>query len=121
MAAKTRRPTRPKRIVRRSRQERRGLIRAYRRSIQTQRAFAERHGVKYTTFMGWLGKERAGHRGSGADSAGAQFAEVTVKSSAVTEDRIEIVLGDPIRVEVHCGVAAEQVASLVKALRESGC
>ena len=52
---------------------------------------------------------------------GARFAEVTVQSSAVTEDRIEIVLGDPIRVEVDCGVAVEQVASLVKALRESGC
>ena len=69
---------------------------------------------KYTTFMGWLRKERA-------DSAGARFAEVTVKSRAVTKDRMEIVLGDPIRVEVDCGVAVEQVASLVKALRESGC
>ncbi len=121
MGEKTRGRTRSKRIVRRSRQERRRLISAYRRSNQTQRAFAQRHGIKYMTFMGWLRKDRAGHRSSGVKSAGARFAEVTVQSSAVTEDRIEIVLGDPIRVEVDCGVAVEQVASLVKALRESGC
>ncbi len=37
-----------------ARAEREALVQAYRASKMTQKAFAEREGVKYTTFVSWV-------------------------------------------------------------------
>lgn len=59
--------------------ERERLLDRYDKSGQTQRAFAEREGINYTTFVGWLSRRR---KGSGkGESAG--------KSPAFTEDSLK--------------------------------
>lgn len=56
--------------------QREALVRAYEESGLTQKAFAEREGVKYPTFVSWL---QAGRRRGPAPQVG--FTEVTVPRS----------------------------------------
>lgn len=70
--------------------EREALVRAYRESGLTQKAFASREGVKYSTFVAWLQDAKR----SGSIPA-AKFAEVSVGSRLVAAG-IEIALPDGI-------------------------
>ena len=101
-------------MVRRSRRERSRLIAAWRRSKLTQRAFAQRHGISYTTFVGWLGKERHGQ--SRAAQSGVKFAEVTVRAGSAEVGSIEVQLPDGVCIRIRGAAAVEQAAALVKAL-----
>lgn len=106
------RDTRGRKIV--TEAERAALIAAYQQSGQTQRAFAEREGIKYSTFTAWLqGRRRAG------EAAGAlprvKFTEVRLPRSATTPAvGVEVRLPDGLIVR---GSQAAEVAALVRALR----
>ena len=106
------RDTRGRKIV--TETERAALIAAYQQSGQTQRAFAQREGIKYSTLTAWLrGRRRAG------EAAGApprvKFTEVRLPRSAVAPTTgVEVRLPDGLIVR---GSQAAEVAALVRALR----
>jgi hypothetical protein len=56
-----------------SEQEREALLKAYRESGLTQRAFSQKEGIKFCTFTSWLVKERRGRMVPGKQT----FAELT--------------------------------------------
>ena len=101
------RDTRGRRIARA--EEREALIAAYEQSGLTQRAFAEREGVKFCTFTAWLGRKRR----RVPRAAKARFAEVSVPMGLVG-GVIEVVLPDGLVVR---GNEPERVAAIVAALR----
>jgi hypothetical protein len=76
----------------------------------TQRAFAEREGVKYSTFTAWLqGRRQAGRSGLKA----VRFAEVPMPPAPVIVGfSVELPNGVVVR-----GPSAGEVAQLVRALR----
>lgn len=53
------------------------LLAAYDGSGLTQRAFAQREGIKYATFTAWLQRRRRGAAGNGADRKTVRFEELT--------------------------------------------
>lgn len=95
-------------------QEREALIAAYRSSGMTQRAFAQREGIKYSTFTSWLqGRCRAVAR-----SGGTVFAEVAMlpggPAATITPGELSVQLPDGTLVR---GTAAGDIAELIRALR----
>jgi transposase-like protein len=89
--------------------ERAAMIAAYEQSGLTQKAFASREGVRFSTFTAWLRR----HRQQGAGSANTAFTELrlpTVRSSWT----MEIALPNGIIIRGH---AASNVTALVNALR----
>jgi transposase-like protein len=88
------------------------LIAAYQASGLTQVAFAQREGIKYSTFTAWLqGRRRAAQGTSGAPTAPLRFLE----ASAPPDWRgLEIILPDGTRVR---GASAREVAEVAQALR----
>jgi hypothetical protein len=91
-------------------EHRAALIAAYEKSGLTQRAFAEREGVKFFTFAAWLAKHRR--------AAKPAFAEVTLRSRMISSigstPGLEVVLRDGVVVR---GSDLEAVAGLVERLR----
>jgi transposase-like protein len=87
-------------------EERAALIAAYEKSGLTQRAFAEREGVKFCTFTAWLTRHRRGN-------AKASFAEVSVGAGRAA-GVIEIALPDGVVVR---GGDIEQLVALIGRLR----
>jgi transposase-like protein len=86
--------------------EREAVIRAYEESALTQKAFAKREGIKYTTFVSWVQEAR---RGGGQRKVG--FAEVTMTRAPAA---LEVQLPDGITVRGH---NAEEVARLLRLIR----
>jgi transposase-like protein len=103
------RDTRGRRIARK--EERLALIAAYEESGLTQRAFANREGVKYCTFTTWLSQHR---RGAGGRPK-ATFAEVSLgEGGGRAPGMIEVVLPDGVIVR---GADPETIAVLISKLR----
>ena len=100
-----RRDTRGRRIA--TAEEKTALIAAYAQSGLTQRAFAQREGVKYCTFAAWLGRHR---RARGR----ARFAEIDLGRVAGASTALEITLPDGLIVR---GSDVEQLALLIGRLR----
>ena len=89
-------------------QARVAAVTAYERSGMTQRAFAEREGIKFHTFTHWLRVER------GRKPKAAKFAEV--KLGAVRPPSgLEVVLPNGLVVR---GAEVEQLVILVDRLRQ---
>ena len=89
------------------------MVAAYQTSGLTQRAFAEREGIKYCTFTAWLqGRRRAGLRNS-ADPKAMRFEELKFGIEP-SVGSLEVVLpgGTVIR-----GRRPSEVIELVRALR----
>jgi transposase-like protein len=97
------RDTRGRRIA--TGEERAAMIAAYASSGLTQRAFAEREGVKFCTFAAWLARDRRA-RGK------ARFAEVDLGRPVAAG--IEVTLPDGLIVR---GTEVEQLALLIGRLR----
>lgn len=95
-----------------TREEKLALIDQYRSSGLTQRAFAEREGVKFSTFTAWLQGRRLARRGG---SRKARFAEVPVMNAAPVLVGLAVQLPDGVVVR---GTNAGEVAALVRALRD---
>lgn len=98
-------------------QEREALIAAYRRSGLTQHAFAQREGVKYSTFTSWL----QGRRRKAAAPNKAVFAEVAMPPGSTmatnTPGGLSVQLPDGTLVR---GTVAGDIAELIRALRAAG-
>jgi len=88
------------------RREREAVIAAYERSGMTQREFAQREGIKFHTFTGWLKRYGPGR-------AKAAFARVKVATRAPSA-LLEVALPNGV---VMRGSDAEQLAVLVQRLR----
>ncbi len=86
--------------------EREALVRAYRESGLTQKAFAEREGIKYPTFVSWI---QASARRPTQPKVG--FAELTV---ARAPGLLEVQLADG---TVIRGGQAEDLARLLQLVR----
>ena len=88
--------------------ERAKWIEEYERSGLTQRAFAEREGIRFFTFTAWLKRHRQ-RRGEGS------FAEVTVAARPkATVVALEVALPDGVIVR---GGDVNQLVTLVERLR----
>jgi len=85
------------------------LIAQYRDSGLTQRAFAEREGIKFSTFTSWLQGRRMARR----TGRRVHFAEVPVMTAP---GMIGLAVQLPDGVVVR-GSNASEVAALVRALR----
>lgn len=86
--------------------ERTAMVRAYEESGLTQKAFAEREGVKYTTFVSWVQAARR----SGVEGK-VDFAEVTLPRANVA---LEVQLRDGTTIRGH---NVEDVARLLRLVR----
>lgn len=97
--------------------ERDRLIDRYQESGLTQRAFAEREGINYTTFVGWLSRRRhEGSRKNARKAEGSAFTEVMLSGPRVDSIgrwEVEVVLPDRTLVR---GQSAREAAALVKLL-----
>jgi hypothetical protein len=87
------------------RREREAVIAAYERSGLTQREFAQREGIKFFTFVGWLKRQRAA-------SPGPAFVQVKMARRAAGAG-LEVALPNGVVVR---GGELEQVAALVERL-----
>jgi len=72
------RDERGRRIV--GREERHRLVQAYRSSGLTQKAFCKREGIKYYTFVSWVGRLRQEEQKGKESSRGTSFREIVVKN-----------------------------------------
>jgi transposase-like protein len=88
-------------------QQRTELIAAYRASGLTQRAFAQREGIKFHTFATWLKRERHSERPKPA------FAEVSTRA-ALANSPLEVALPNGVVIR---GSDVEQLAGLATRLR----
>lgn len=88
-------------------EEKVALLGEYQRSGLTQRAFAERRGIKYCTFTSWVAGTRKGKANA------RHFSEVAISSGALSS-LLEVVLPEGIVVR---GGDVESVVQLVKRLR----
>jgi DNA-binding transcriptional regulator YiaG len=90
--------------------ERVALIAQYRDSGLTQKAFARREGIKYSTFTTWV----QGRRCAGKPSRKVHFAEVPMASQLPVMGGLAVQLPDGVVVR---GSDVSEVAALVQALR----
>lgn len=101
----TKRDERGRRI--RTANERKALVKAYQSSGLTQRAFAEREGIKYTTFVAWVqDAKRAEPKTSGG------FTELALPGRPVAPLEVQLADGTLVR-----GGNAEEVARLIQLIR----
>ena len=91
------------------REERERLLAAYEQSGLTQRAFAQREGIKYSTLAWWLKQRREREQGNKP----VRFAQYRISASASAAP-LEVVMPDGTLVR---GIDAAAVAELAKALR----
>lgn len=91
--------------------ERDRLLAAYDGSGLTQKAFAAREGIVYSTFVSWL-KQRRQQRTGEASKSATVFHEVMLSSGSMSP--LEVCLPDG---TVLRGSDAHSLAALVKALR----
>ncbi len=88
--------------------QREALVRAYRESGLTQKAFAEREGVKYATFVSWVQDAKRA-----MEPPGPRFAEVSMAVRPVCA-AVEIALPDGVIVR---GTDLETLMKVVTRLR----
>ena len=87
-------------------EEREALVAQYRESGLTQKAFAEREGIKFSTFTAWV----QGWRHAGRPGRKIRFAELPMMATS----GLAVQLPDGVIVR---GTSASEVAELVRALR----
>jgi transposase-like protein len=87
-------------------EEREALVAQYRESGLTQKAFAQREGIKFSTFTSWV----QGRRYAGKPGRKVRFAQLPMMATA----GLAVQLPDGVIVR---GTSASEVAELVRALR----
>ncbi len=87
-------------------EHRAAMIAAYARSGLTQRVFAEREGLKFNTFVAWLGRERR-------RATRPAFAEVAMKTTQRAS--VEVAMRDGTVVRSN---DPEQLVAVVQRLRQ---
>jgi len=94
-------------------QEREALVLAYEESGLTQRAFAEREGIKHCTFTSWLQKRRGGVASRREKPRPVRFEELSL-GLAPNTGSLEVVLADGLVIR---GPRVGEMIELVRALR----
>jgi hypothetical protein len=89
-----------------ARREREAVIAAYEGSGLTQREFAQREGIKFFTFTGWLKRHRR-------PVAAAAFAQVKLGPPCRPAAAVEVILPNGVIVR---GSEVEQIAAVVERL-----
>jgi transposase-like protein len=87
-------------------EEREALVAQYRESGLTQKAFAEREGIKFSTFTAWV----QGRRHAGKPGRKVRFAQLPMMATA----GLAVQLPDGMIIR---GTSASELAELVRALR----
>ena len=87
--------------------EREALVRAYRESGLTQKAFSKREGVKYSTFVSWVQDAKRV-----APRAASGFTELTLPGRPAAPLEVQLADGTLVR-----GGNAEEVARLIQLIR----
>jgi transposase-like protein len=87
-------------------EEREALVTRYRSSGLTQRAFAEREGIKFSTFTSWI----QGRRHAGKPRRKVRFAQLPMMATS----GLAVQLPDGMIIR---GTSASEVAELVRALQ----
>ena len=90
--------------------EKEALVAQYRSSGLTQRAFAEREGIRFSTFTSWI----QGRRMAGRGGRKVRFAEVPMMAPPSVLVGLAVQLPDGMVVR---GSNPSEVAALVRALR----
>jgi hypothetical protein len=93
------------------------LVREFRASGQTQKAFARRHNIKWTTFRNWL----YGRSGRRATQRPVKFQEIRVTPVAgwTSPWAAEISLESGAVVRLQAGADPQWVGSIIQPLRQS--
>lgn len=93
------------------------MVKEFRSGNETQRAFARRHGVKWTTFRNWLYGPRR-RRTPGAVAA-ADFQEIRIAGVKSTADwGAEIALAGGTVVRLQAGADPQWVRAILQPLRQ---
>ena len=88
------------------------LVRRWRSSGQTQKAFCEENNLNYNTFISWLNKSKKGKtKKNKAVSPAKGFAEVKVK--ATISPFVQLNLKDGLSVSIFHSVSADFLRSLI--------
>lgn len=93
-------------------EERERLLEAYDVSGLTQKAFAEREGIAYSTFVSWLKQRRQRSRADTCQEAAPSFHEFSLPMGS--SSALEVCFPDGMVIR---GSDADSLVSLVKALR----
>ena len=93
-------------------EERARLLEAYDASGLTQKAFAEREGVAYSTFVSWLKQRRQRRRADTCQGVAPSFHEVALPMAS--SSALEVCFPDGMVIR---GSDADSLVALVKALR----
>lgn len=93
--------------------ERERILAAYDRSGLTQRAFAQREGIRYNTFIWWL-KQRRDRATAKRPAKPVQFAEYRLPGPGALTTPLEVCLPDGTTLR---GGSCEDLVELIKALR----
>ena len=102
--------------IRTPKEDREALLALYDEGSMSGRSFASAHGLRYSTFMGWLRKRRLN---ASAEADTPMFREVTLAPPPVAGLLVELPLGVRIRLE-----RADQIpviAALSRHLHEATC
>jgi len=101
--------------VRTSKEQRRVILREFERSGLSATQFAQRSGLKYSTFAGWLSRYRSRKR-PGLKSA-VRLLEAVVGPAPLTST-LEVELPGGARLEIREASQVALVAALVRALEK---
>jgi hypothetical protein len=102
--------------IRTPREDRDALLARYDEGSMSGRSFAAAHGIRYSTFMGWLRRRRLNPR---PDSADPMFREVTLSPPAVTGIMVELPMG--VRVRLERADQIPVITALSRHLHEASC
>lgn len=89
------------------------LLAEYDRSGLTQEAFCKREGLRYGTFVAWVGRRKRDAAGVTPD--GNKFLELSLPTSPSRGSQLEVILADGV---VLRGDTAEALARLVRLLKD---
>ena len=96
--------------------DREALLALYEQSSMSGAAFARTHGIRYSTFMGWIKKQRMG---TPSDQANPMFHEVALTPSVAGGLLVELPMG--VRVRLERADQIPVIAALSRQLHEVSC
>jgi transposase len=85
-------------------------LKAWRASGESQVAYCRAHGLSRYAFQYW--KQNVAEEGSNG------FVELSQSATPQPGSVVEILIGDPVRVRVPQGVSAEQLRTVLQAVKE---
>lgn len=102
--------------IRTPKADRAALLALYDQGAMSGRSFASAHGLRYSTFMGWLRKRRLA---TPSEPAASLFREVTLSPPAPVGLVVELPLG--VRVRLEHTEQLPLIAALSRHLHEAAC